>query len=109
MKYLALLIILLATPAYASFYNPECGGAEVTGDTWHHTHCYTDTDTDTHSNDKVSNQQGVGADILLYQNKAVDVLAEYKYDWANGSHSSYAVVKTNRSVWDYIKSFFKKD
>jgi len=51
--------------------------------------------TDTVS-DKRSSAVGVGLDLIFYEDSLADisykVTGEYKYDWANGDHSAYAVV-----------------
>jgi hypothetical protein len=52
---------------------------------------------------------GVGIDVLLYEDENVDVSEEYKYDWNNGSHSVYTVVKTKKSLVEYIKDLFNKE
>jgi len=63
--------------------------------------------TDTPS-DKTSAQVGAGIDVLLYNDKNIDLVGEYKYDWNNAGHEAYVVVKTNKSVVQYIKDIFKK-
>lgn len=55
-----------------------------------------------------NNEQGVGADILLYDTTDFDLVGEYKYDWANGGHSAYTVVKTKKSLWTLVKGVFGK-
>ena len=65
-------------------------------------------DTDTNHHDHLKDPLGVGADVLIHETEHVDLVAEYKYDFENESHSAYAVFKTKKSLVDYIKELFNR-
>jgi hypothetical protein len=64
-------------------------------------------DTDTHR-DAREDPIGVGADVLIHETEALDLVAEYKYDFENEEHSVFAVFKTKKSLVDYIKALFNR-
>jgi hypothetical protein len=58
-------------------------------------------------------QAGVGADVVLWENETdkldfiEEVVAEYKYDIDNESHSIYGVVRLN--LWQKIKGLLSRN
>ncbi len=66
-------------------------------------------DTDTIQHDHSGDALGVGADVLIHETDNVDLVVEYKYDFENESHSTYAVFKTKKSLVEYIKALLNRD
>jgi hypothetical protein len=52
---------------------------------------------------------GIGVDVLVHQIEQGDLVAEYKYDFNNESHSIFGVFKTNKSLVEIVKGFFNRD
>ncbi len=98
-----LLVAVEVSAEDRSYYKENCNAGEsVTGPVWYHVHCYEDKE-----GGEVRSSQGVGADVLLIEGKQVDVVAEYRYDWANANHSAYTVFRTKRSLVDIVKGWFR--
>ncbi len=57
---------------------------------------------------KRESPRGIGADILIHETEQADFVAEYKYDGENEEHSIFAVVKTKKSLVDYVKDLIAK-
>jgi hypothetical protein len=66
-------------------------------------------DKTTDTSNKPESELGVGADVLIHETERADIVAEYKYDFQNESHSAYLVVKTKKSLVDYIKALLGKE
>ena len=54
-------------------------------------------------------EAGIGVDVLVYETKDVDLVAEYKYDFNNEGHSIYGVLKTKKSLVEIVKGFLNRD
>ena len=65
-------------------------------------------DTDTNHHDHSKDALGVGADVLIHETEHVDLVAEYKYDFENETHSVFAVFRTKTSLVDIIKSWLNR-
>ena len=102
--FLTLVLVLLQYPLIAFAETVETGKPINPG--WKHTHGVTVHNADDYD---LETQAGVGADILLYDNEKVDVLAEYKYDINNSNNSIYAVVRTKKSLWKVVKGLLNKE
>ena len=52
---------------------------------------------------------GLGVDVLIHQIEQGDLVAEYKYDFNNESHSIFGVFKTNKSLVDIVKGLLNRE
>ena len=95
---LVLLVMVLALPAYA----------EDTTDATYFNEYVNDIDllNHTHALDKEAKfQQGVGLDLVAYENKTVSLGTEVRYNFTTNVTTAFSVFKLKKPLLSY---FFKK-
>jgi len=63
--------------------------------------------------EKRRNEVGVGGDLIVYEGQDGDLLnqvhGEYRYDWQNGEHKTYAVATSKLAdIKDHAKNLWDK-
>jgi len=104
---LVILFWLFSVTAYATSKCPAGYKETISKSGYPSGQCYqdTDTDTDTDTLGQPQDQAGIGADVVLWENKkgslVEEVTAEYRRDLDNNTNAIYGVVRIN--LWSKLK------